>query len=135
MPFCTSGELRRALQDSLSRRTNVSVRLFKALHTPALEDTPESYVEADFGGYARLDRIDWGAPYLNNDDEAQADGLPLIWTWAGTTPAQSIFGYFVVDNYENVLWAEKRPGGPLLLRAGVTKYIVIPHFTLRNRPA
>jgi hypothetical protein len=73
------------------------VRLFTnpAIYNHA--NTPASYVEAAFAGYAPVVGPAWGVPFLNASSQGEIDSPVLTWTYTAGSGTQIVHGIFVTD--------------------------------------
>ena len=91
---------------------NLTLKLYSNDRTPALSDTAASYTEVAGGGYANksLTYANWSI---------SADGIATYnaaqdFTFTGTTSAPgTVYGYYVVDGSNILVWAERFPSGVL----------------------
>ena len=84
-------------------------------------------------GLRAQEPVGWGYPYLSADTVAEIDAKPL--TWSCNDPAAlplTIYGYFLYDEYQNLLWAELLVGGPVVLTVVGQQIELVLSLTLRN---
>ena len=100
------------LREKLNAVGNTSIRLYKNNHTPAAADLLGTYTEADFAGYSRVSTT-WNAATLDTTAHKATMVAPVAtYLCAGGGTTNNVYGYYVVDASENLLWAELFTGGP-----------------------
>jgi hypothetical protein len=104
------------------------VHLFKNDYHPAVGDATSSYVEANFPGYGTW-QIVWGTiTWLGDHVELQANTSV---TWNATAPGGApVYGYYVTDTSNNLLWAERDPAAPVDMSGAGFSYTIILKLTL-----
>jgi hypothetical protein len=107
---------------------NTRLRLFQNNHTPVHGDTAAAYTEASFPGYAFTALTSWGAVYLTADFHAFTDEVLRTFTATGSSPANTIYGYYITDLTGALLWAELAPAAVTINASGQT-YSVLPRFS------
>jgi hypothetical protein len=84
--------------DSWRARLNAGrVRLFDLPHIPAHADTPASYHEASFVGYAPFAPPAFGVPFLNGGGKAETDSTVLMWNFTAGVGTATIYGWYITD--------------------------------------
>jgi hypothetical protein len=116
--------------------SNWSVRLFTNNHTPADGDTPSSYTEATFSGYASVTCPSFNAAIMNGQSQAEADGSATAnFTCNGGGTNNNIYGYYLtetINSTNTLLWAELIPGGPISMANNGDRIGVILTLTLNH---
>lgn len=84
-----------------------NLRLFKNNHTPAVTDTNGNYTEANFSGYAAFALSTWNAAFVNADGKGEIDATPHSFVHNGGATANTIYGAYVTDDGDNVVYAER----------------------------
>ena len=108
------------------------VHLFRADHTPAAGDTPESYVEADYSGYAPQALTTWTAAQTVGG-VTTAIGDQLTFTVGPGGVGNDVYGYYVTDATDTVLlWAERDPAAPVEMQTEGQEYILTPRLRLAS---
>lgn len=110
------------------------LRLYQNNHTPDPNDTVASYTEANFTGYAAINVNSWGNAYLNGDGIAQIDEINRTFNQTGVGATCLVFGYYITDNNNNLVWAESNDNGPFNMNANGLVYIVQARITFDNAP-
>lgn len=110
----------------------LTLRLYQNNHTPADTDTAASYTEATFAGYAAVALGSWSNAFLNSDNYGETDETTRVFTCTGSSPANTIYGYYITDGSGNLIWAEINPAGSFLINTAAQTYTVLPRWTLRN---
>lgn len=103
--------------------------LFVNNHTPAVTDTLAGLTEATFAGYAAVYGITWGAPTLDANNNYKLSAADIVWTATGTTPANTVYGYYATD-LSGVLVLEEDNGAPFVVSAVGAQYTLSPRFYL-----
>lgn len=86
-----------------TKRTNylltLTLRLYKNNHVPVVTDVLANYTIADFPGYGSQSLNDFGAVFLNADNEAESDtGVhTFVCTGVPAGGSQDIYGWYTVD--------------------------------------
>lgn len=73
------------------------VRLYDNAHVFSPNDTPASYSEVSFAGYAPAGPVAWTAPVINGSGKAETDSPPLTWTFTAGVGTALVRGIFVTD--------------------------------------
>jgi hypothetical protein len=110
---------------------NAVLRLFQNNHVPNHADTAASYTEATFAGYAAINLTTWGTPYLSADFHAWIDETLRTFTSTGSSPANTIYGYFVTKGSGDLLFAEAAAVA-VTINASGQAYSVLPRFSLTS---
>jgi hypothetical protein len=114
--------------------TGKYLRLFANDYYPHEDDLDEAPVEAEFSGYRWYPLEAWRHGYINEDGEGQLDHDNVVFSYA--TPGQNsmVYGYYVTDLDDQVIFAERNPDGPVYMSTPSQTYPVQPGLTLRNDP-
>jgi len=125
------------LTDNLALFNNGDMRisLFQNDYTPVITSLIGDFTEASFGGYSgpaviaswTLSGGGWVSPrfLITHPD--------VVWTADGTT-TNIIYGFYVWDDATgDLLWAERRTGGGVVIGlAAGQQYFVAPRFSRRS---
>src|SRR6266436_3665549 len=95
---------------------NTRLRLFQNNHTPVHGDTAAAYTEASFPGYAFIALTAWGAVTLTADFHALTTEALETFASTGSSPVNTIYGYYITDLTGALLWAELAPA-PITINA------------------
>jgi hypothetical protein len=109
-----------AIQRELLHNPNnvVQVGLFTNNVTPTVTSVAGDFYPPGWVGYLPQ-TAKWGLPYLNPAGVGEIDAQPLTWTVAyGGFEAFNVYGYFLYDAYQSLVWAEAFEGGPQAVVAG-----------------
>ena len=125
------GELK--LMDAIRTylNSNAYLKLFKNDKAPGDTDTTAGYTEADFPGYAGIQLASWSAAVTNADGKGELNETARTFTMTGSSPTNTIYGYYVTDGSNNLLWAE-RAAAPYAMDANGKTYTVVPKLTGRT---
>lgn len=107
----------------------LTLRLYQNNRTPAETDVASDYTEATFPGYAAQALNDFGTPFLNGANKAQMQSGLHTFTSTGSSPSNTIYGYYVTDSGGNLVGAELRAAGPVTINASGQQYNVIVNTT------
>jgi hypothetical protein len=110
---------------------NAVLRLYQNNHVPVHSDTAASYTEANFPGYASIPLTSWGSVYLSADFHAWIDEVLRTFTSTGSSPANTIYGYYVTKGSGDLLFAEIAAVAVTINAAGQV-YQVLPRFSLTS---
>jgi hypothetical protein len=91
--------------------SSFTLRLYKNDKTPDESDTFGSYVEADFAGYTSMS-LNGGSWTITSGEPTSASYPQQSFTSSITQTPQSIYGYYVVDSSNILMWAERFSNGP-----------------------
>lgn len=112
--------------------SDVLLHLYAADHEPAAGDTPASFVEADYSGYAPQSVTTWTAAQTVGG-VTTAVGEQLTFTVGPGGVGNDVFGYYATDSTGTVLlWAERDPQAPVDMQTEGREYIVTPRLRLRS---
>jgi hypothetical protein len=100
--------LRRALGDITPSSFNLTLKLFVNDYTPVDGSTNASFTEMSTQGYSAktLTAASWSVAQ-NGSNEAEGTYAQQTWTFDGTGGSTVIYGYYVVDEDNVVMWAER----------------------------
>jgi len=100
--------LRRALGDITPVSFNLTLKLFVNDYTPVDGSVNGSFTEMSTQGYAAktLTAASWTVAQ-NGATKAEATYAQQTWTFDGTGGATVIYGYYIVDENDVVLMAER----------------------------
>jgi hypothetical protein len=73
------------------------LRLYSALHAPAVGNVTADLIECAFVGYAPQSLGPWGVPYEDAAGRAVMDERVRTFRCAGPSPGQQAAGYYVID--------------------------------------
>ena len=110
------------------------IGLFKNDWTPTNTSVIAEVTPANFSGYAGLlPLITWSAgTMLWADPRAIVFHPDVVWTMTAPVITNTIFGYYVVDLVGELQWAERRPGGGVLINGIGQSYTVSPQYSRRS---
>jgi hypothetical protein len=110
-----------ALQKWLNQ--NLTLKLYSNNKIPAEADTAASYTEVTGGGYSSK-TLTFGTWIIGSDGIATY--IAQDFTFTGTTVAPgTVYGYFIVDGSNVLLWAERFPASVLPFSPNVGSLIRI----------
>jgi hypothetical protein len=115
--FCQGG-WEEILNGMVSANLLKRMRLFQNNHTPVNSDTYASYTEATFSGYSGYQNIVWGSAFINGSTQGEIDATQLTWTHNGGGTANTIYGVYITDASDNLLYAERFPAPLTLASSG-----------------
>lgn len=61
-------------------------------------NTVADYNEATFTGYAPINGISWGSPFINGDGKAETDSPSLTWTFTAGAGSTDVYGWMLTDS-------------------------------------
>jgi len=108
------------------------IRLFKNNKTPAYTDVYADYTDADFSGYTGYAALVWGASFINGSNQGEIDATPVTWTHNGGGTSNTIYGIFVTDGANNLIYAERFPA-PVSMSANGDSITYTPSATMINQ--
>ena len=111
-----------------------TLRLFQNNHTPAATDTVAQYTEATFTGYAAVGLNSWGNAYLNAANIGEIDETSRTFTQTGVAQTCLVFGYYITDPNNNLVYAESNDNGAFNMNASGLVYIVQARMIFNNAP-
>lgn len=110
----------------------LTCRLYQNDHVPAFGDTVSDYEEADFGGYEGLPTDDWNDPFASGEGKGEITHPTLRWEMDSEFPQCQVFGYYITNDDGELVWAERRPGGPITMNFPGKPFTVKLRQSLRN---
>ncbi|MFN4259769.1 MAG: hypothetical protein ACK4RK_10760 [Gemmataceae bacterium] len=112
---------------------DLTLRLYQNDHTPSDDDTVADYAEADFSGYDAIPLLEanWSVA-TTEAGKAMTSYEEQTFEHDGGAVSNSIYGYYVVNAADELLWAERAAGAPLNMAAGGSQIKITPKFTLAS---
>jgi len=99
---------------------------------PKATDAIGLYTEADFSGYSGPQPLDsWNASEFSQS-RAVSRHPPMTWTQNGGPIDNLIFGVCVVDEDFALLFAERDPRAPVIVRPSAPYYVWQPELSLTS---
>lgn len=129
--FPNGGELI-LLENGISNDSSWSVKLFANDHTPAAADQASDYTEASFDGYAAASLTRDGAAATDGDGKAAQEYARIEWTFTGSDPGPSLYGFFIVDAGGALVCACRFDDAPVTLSESEPDLRVVPKIRLHN---
>lgn len=129
-----AGELElldKMLKDALSSDEDYILKLFQNDYTPDQATVVGSLTEANFTNYAAvtLTRAGWNdAVTVSNKAESSYGSVPQSWTCGSS--GNTIYGYYVCNPSDTVLWAERFATSRVLADGDILN--LQPKFTLNS---
>lgn len=100
------------------------LHLFKNNITPGKAHVLADFTEADFDGYAPQTISNWVATVVSGHIAITTPDPNTFTSTGGATP-NDVYGYYVTDSFNAVLWwAERDPAAPFVIAAAGRKYVV-----------
>jgi len=112
----------------------LKIGLYQNNHSPSATDTIADYTPCSFDGYASQLVNSWGNAFLNAQGKAETDEQVHTWTATGGSVANQVFGYYIFDGGNNLIYAELNPSGPFLIDAAGKSFSVQPRLTETTDP-
>lgn len=107
-----------------------SVRLYTNVVTLSPENQLSDFNEPEGQWYAPIKLSNWGVPYINTNSQGEIDEVIRTWTVGTEFLEESIQGYFVVDQNNNLAWAEADTNAPAAMNSPGDTYSVRPRLML-----
>jgi len=125
--------LRNTLQVLVDKwETKWFVGLFQNDYHPVLTTTLANIVECDFSGYSgRKVTFSWSTPVMTGI-YARSTAQYLTWTHNGGLVANFVYGYFVTNDADQYVWAERFCPDPLRISHKGNAVRIRPTFFLVN---
>jgi len=109
--------------------TDVRLRLYKNNYTPVAGSTFGDFTQADFSGYAE-ETPAFGSATVVNGKGTIVDAAARLFIHTGGGTANTVYGYYVVDDLNNeILWAERFPS-PILMSVAADQIAITLQFAL-----
>lgn len=109
--------------------TALRLHLFQNNLTPTTNTVIGDFTEATFAGYAAVDIITWSAPSVAAH-VATIGAAVRTFTRSTTGAGQTIYGYYVTNNGDTILWwSERDPNAPITLTNAGDSYSVTVALT------
>jgi hypothetical protein len=102
--------------------------LYKNSVTLTATTVASDLAECNFPGYVSFAMPAWSPVFINPLDQAETDEANHVWTMTGTSPSNSVYGYYVTDSSGVLIYAEANPAGPQSMAALGDTYAVLPRF-------
>lgn len=121
------GELNLLAMHRTTWGNTLRCHLYQNNVTPADATVIGSFTEATFSGYAYANILNWTIPAtVGGRATTTADAI----TFTNSTGAvgNAIYGYYVTDSANNLLWAEKDPNAPIGINVTGDNYVITPKF-------
>jgi|HubBroStandDraft_4_1064222.scaffolds.fasta_scaffold38059_2 hypothetical protein len=104
------------------------------LYTNMVTITPQS-VYSDFaepvgGWYAPILLDNWSVPYINSNSQGEIDEDIHSYLVGSSFADESIYGYWVSDNFSLLAWAEADPNAPVSMAVPGDTYSVRPRLVM-----
>ena len=115
---------------------NLTLKLFTSNTTPADTDTQATYTEATGGGYVVKTLTSGSWTVTVGNDPSDAVYAQQTWTFTGAlTGSASIYGYYVVNADNILIWAE-RLGATFTPTSNGDQLLITPKFQMsKGTPA
>lgn len=120
------------LPNLLSYLSGLTLHLYQNNYQPTKSDTVANYTEATFPGYASVSLNTWGTVYQNGNGDAETDEQIHTFTCTGTSPANTVYGYYVTDASNNLIFAESNPIGGTLVNTASQTYVAQPRLVFTS---
>jgi len=120
------------LQYLIAKWGQLYVGLYQQQHAPAVTDDVGTYqrIECNFPVYVRQPIPAWVGVALDADNVGVALGSFVNWTVTYDGTPNDVYGYFVVDSKNNLLWAQADPAAPQPMHSVGQRYRVAPQLAL-----
>ena len=101
-------ELKAYLNNDFPAVKDLTIKLYTNDYTPVDTSIPADFTEATGGGYVSKTMTNGSWVITPANDPSDAIYPELIWTFTGPlTGNPSIYGYFIVDDNNTLIFAEK----------------------------
>ena len=115
--------------------TNLQLRLYAfpvSQSTPAETDDFSTYTEPTATGYAvaTLSPNSWAVSTDGSGTSSALYNNGITFTFGTAASVQNVYGYYVTDNSNNLLWAERFPGAPFALPTSGGEIAIRPQVQL-----
>lgn len=111
----------------------LTIRLFQNNYTPVAASVLGSFTVATFTGYAGIDLANPVTQAALDASNRAVTFWDLVeWTKNGAT-GNTIYGYFVVDDDNNLLYAERFESGAWPMLDDLARLTFIPQLTYRSQ--
>jgi len=141
MAFVVSNSGEKLLLDAAVGKVaagNLKLKLFKSDTTPSHSDTPATFTEADFTGYAAitLTTTSWNAGVAGTGtgtalaNKASIDYAQQTFTMGTPGTTNTVYGYFVTDNAGTTLLGAERFAASQSMALAGDSIKITPKLTL-----
>lgn len=124
----TTGGRSSILTQWLSYLNSFTLRLYQNSVVLSPTTVAADLTECTFPGYASVALVAWGSVYLNPFNQAETDEANHVFTMTGSSPVNSVYGYYVTDGFGNLIYAEANGSGPQAMASPGDTYTVLPRF-------
>lgn len=121
----------RQILDARVATDGKTVKLFQNNVTASRNSVLADFTECDFDGYSPQDPVWVASVQSGAEDVALAPALEFI-AGAGLAGPQSVYGYFVIDEFGDLAWAETFVDGPTTVTVVGQIVKVFPQLKLKN---
>jgi len=134
---CQLEVVRGGLSSYLKELTNLmtgwfQVGLFANDRLPLLDDLVGDYIPCDFSGYNGLRLFyGWSAPVASGVF-SMSSASPIVWAHDGGPINNLVYGYYVLDRFGVLAFAERFCDGPFVLDRAGRKLVITPTFRASN---
>lgn len=105
--------------------------LFQNDYTPIDGSILSNFLEASFDGYAPVDANGWSDP-LFVSPRALIQATACNYAKSAGSIGNLIYGYYILDQAGNLLWAERDPSAPVPMNVDGNVYVIVPRLTIRS---
>lgn len=130
LPVAVQIAMLSALAGVAGTLNGVLIALFKNDFAPNQDSLIADFTEADYTGYARSTAVVWGTPFINVDGVAEMIAPGKQFQPSGTTVANTIYGYYVVDSGGTDLVYSERFATPVPLAGPLDALPIIPRYLI-----
>jgi hypothetical protein len=109
------------------------LRLYRNDYSPTFASAYGDFLEATFSGYSGARDLTGLWAFTGLDSGRAMFACPLqTWTQDGGATSNLIYGYYLADESNNLMWAERAPGAPFNLAPLQPSLVIIPKFTVAS---
>jgi hypothetical protein len=123
----------RLLQVLIAGWGSLTMHLYQNNVTPSPGTVLGNLTEATFPGYSPQAVSNWAAPAPDGSGvRYMTQATAVTFTFTGTGATNNIYGYYITDASNNLLWAEYFAGAPIVMQNPGQQIQVTPVFTDRS---
>lgn len=131
MAIVTSEDGRRGILGILIAWLNtLTINLYTNDFTPEILSVPTDFDVPTYDQYAPIKLANWAGVYWSEQGTARTQADPVVFRVGPLGGLDTIYGYWVTDQFGHFVWGERNPAGPLpMMRAG-ERYPINPRYDI-----
>lgn len=112
----------------------LEIRLYVNDYTPTQESVIEDFEEAEFTGYVAHGVGEFAAAEIAGDVASATQDVDEEWMVTLTSGTDNVYGFFITDSEDNVLYAGRDPNAPVRMQVNGDEYSLKLTLTVEEKP-